>query len=76
MRWRPTVTSNDVIMHSAKGSHWKNHKYLKVVDGRYIYPESAGAEMRRRHTQETEKRIDFYEHLEAEQKRKKQALIM
>lgn len=46
-------------MHSAKGSHWKNHKYIKVVDGRYIYPESAGAEMRRRHTKETEKRIDF-----------------
>lgn len=73
MRWRPTVTSNDVIMHSAKGSHWKNHKYIKVVDGRYIYPESAGAEMRRRHTRETEERIDIYERLEAEQKRKKQA---
>lgn len=26
------------LMHSAKGTTWKNHKYLKKVDGRYIYP--------------------------------------
>lgn len=26
------------LMHSAKGTTWKNHKYLKKVNGRYIYP--------------------------------------
>lgn len=27
------------LQHSAKGSHWKNHKYVRVENGRYIYPE-------------------------------------
>lgn len=25
------------LMHSPKGTTWKNHKYIKKVDGRYIY---------------------------------------
>lgn len=29
-----------VIAHSAKGSTWVNHKYIKILNGRYIYPES------------------------------------
>ncbi len=38
--WKPTVTSDDVLMHSAKGTRWANHKYTDIVNGRYIYPES------------------------------------
>jgi len=25
------------LVHSAKGSSWKKHKYIKIVDGRYYY---------------------------------------
>lgn len=28
-----------VLSHSAEGSTWKNHKYIKRVDGTYYYPE-------------------------------------
>ena len=27
-----------VLIHSAKGSTWKHHKYVKKVDGTYYYP--------------------------------------
>ena len=27
----------DDLVHSAKGTTWKDHKYIKKVDGRYIY---------------------------------------
>lgn len=27
-----------VIAHSAKGSTWKKHKYVKVIEGVYFYP--------------------------------------
>ena len=27
------------IAHSAKGSTWKNHKYIAIADGNYIYPD-------------------------------------
>lgn len=27
------------LEHSAKGSHWKEHKYVKIIDGVYYYPE-------------------------------------
>lgn len=32
------LVSPDELRHSAKGSHWKEHKYLKVVNGIYTYP--------------------------------------
>lgn len=66
MRWRPTVTSNDVIMHSAKGSHWKNHKYIKVVDGKYIYPETMGPGLRRLASDTAAERIDEEQRRERE----------
>lgn len=28
------------IQHSAKGSTWENHKYIKRIDGTYYYPDS------------------------------------
>lgn len=28
-----------VIVHSAKGSEWEKHKYIKAVDGKYYYPD-------------------------------------
>lgn len=27
-----------LIIHSAKGSTWKDHKYIKKIDGTYYYP--------------------------------------
>ena len=32
------------LQHSAKGSHWqkKNHKYIAIENGRYIYPDVVG----------------------------------
>ena len=32
--------SKDYIEHSAKGSEWEKHKYVKVEDGKYYYPDS------------------------------------
>lgn len=28
-----------VISHSAKGSTWKDHKYIKIINGLYFYPD-------------------------------------
>lgn len=28
------------LLHSAKGSTWENHKYIKRLDGTYYYPDS------------------------------------
>lgn len=43
--WRPTVSSDEIwhsaICHSAKGTTWKNHKYLKKIGDAYIYAKSA-----------------------------------
>lgn len=33
------------LIHSAKGSTWKKHKYIRIVDGRYIYPKKQIEEM-------------------------------
>lgn len=30
--------TNRILVHSAKGSEWENHKYLKKIDGNYYYP--------------------------------------
>lgn len=30
----------ELVRHSAKGSVWKKHKYLKKIDGTYYYPDS------------------------------------
>lgn len=39
MLWQPSNTSEDVLMHYAKGSRAKKHKYIAIKNGRYIYPE-------------------------------------
>lgn len=31
---------NIVLLHSAKGSTWENHKYIKRINGTYYYPDS------------------------------------
>ena len=33
------LISSDELRHSAKGSQWKDHKYVKKENGRYYYPE-------------------------------------
>ena len=38
--WKPSITSEEVLMHSAKGSHWRKHKYVKIENGRYVYKDS------------------------------------
>lgn len=35
--------SGDELLHSFKGSVWKNHKYIKKEDGRYFYPKESAA---------------------------------
>lgn len=32
--------NSSVLAHSAKGSEWENHKYLKRIDGTYYYPDN------------------------------------
>lgn len=34
------LTSGQHLEHSAKGSTWENHKYIKRIDGTYYYPDS------------------------------------
>lgn len=31
-----------IVVHSAKGSEWEEHKYVKKVDGNYYYPNGYG----------------------------------
>lgn len=31
------------LYHSAKGTTWKNHKYIAIKNGRYIYPSTSAA---------------------------------
>lgn len=44
--WRPTISSDEIwhsaLSHSAKGSHWKDHKYIRIENGRYIYDSNEG----------------------------------
>lgn len=35
----PQNDFRDYLEHSAKGKKWKNHKYIEIRNGRYIYPE-------------------------------------
>lgn len=36
------VTTRDELMHSAKGSTWKDHKYIKKIGDKYIYATTKG----------------------------------
>lgn len=54
------------LMHSAKGSTWEDHKYIKRIDGTYYYPDSYEGG---RHLPEGEKSDSDKE--EAEEKREK-----
>lgn len=44
--WRPTIPSDEIwhsaLSHSAKGTHWKNHKYIRIENDRYIYDSNKG----------------------------------
>lgn len=37
--WKPTP-SGDALMHYAKGQRAKNHKYITIKNGRYVYADS------------------------------------
>lgn len=34
------ISSGKILQHSAKGSTWEEHKYIKKVDGTYYYPDN------------------------------------
>lgn len=36
--FRNFIGSNRILVHSAKGSTWDDHKYVKKIDGVYYYP--------------------------------------
>lgn len=38
-----TMSNTTYIVHSSKGQTWKDHKYLRIENGRYIYPTTAPA---------------------------------
>lgn len=38
--YRDIRIRSQFLQHSSKGSSWKNHKYIKRVDGTYYYPDS------------------------------------
>lgn len=38
-RFQPILTQSGLVLaHSAKGSSWEDHKYIKRIDGTYYYP--------------------------------------
>lgn len=37
------VIGGDHLEHSPKGTTWKDHKYIKKVNGRYVYPAAKSA---------------------------------
>ena len=39
--WKPSMTYTDVLYHSAKGTTWKEHKYIKKIGNTYIYAKKA-----------------------------------
>lgn len=41
--WLVKPPIKDYLSHSAKGSEWKNHKYIQKKDGTYIYPSKSGS---------------------------------
>lgn len=36
--FRDFIGTHAILVHSAKGSEWENHKYVTKVDGDYYYP--------------------------------------
>lgn len=36
--FRDFIGTHTILIHSAKGSEWENHKYVTKVDGDYYYP--------------------------------------
>lgn len=36
--FRNFIGKNQILVHSAKGSTWEDHKYVKKIDGVYYYP--------------------------------------
>lgn len=58
------LVSPNELSHSAKGSHWKEHKYLKVVNGIYTYPKRKKEKYLAR--KEAAENIDEYSRLASE----------
>lgn len=48
-----------IISHSAKGSEWEDHKYIKKIDGNYYYPDNyqGGRHLDDKQKENEEKRI-------------------
>lgn len=40
IRSKPIFIASQHIEHSAKGSTWEDHKYIKRIDGTYYYPDN------------------------------------
>ena len=59
--WKPSTTSEDVLMHSDKGTSWKNHKYIKKIGNVYIYAKTAA-----KHHKESEKYHKKYKEAQKE----------
>lgn len=63
---------NCLLIHSAKGSEWEKHKYIKRIDGTYYYPDSyAGgrhlSDAQKSDTDdETKKKADEFEKFKAD----------
>lgn len=53
------------LVHSAKGSEWEEHKYIKRVDGNYYYPDSYDGG---RHISDLRKVQEIDNHLKSESK--------
>ena len=37
----PENDYRNYLEHSSKGQRWKKHKYLAIINGRYIYPDTS-----------------------------------
>lgn len=59
--WKPTISSDEIyhscLAHSAKGSTWKNHKYIKKIGDAYIYAKAA--KKAKKKAKEADERFDY-----------------
>lgn len=57
--WKPSITYTDVLQHSAKGTTWKDHKYIKKIGDTYIYAKKAA--IAERNSKNARKDFEKYE---------------
>lgn len=54
--WKATINKSE-LEHSEKGSSWKNHKYIAIKNGHYIYDTPSGSNKESKETSQAIKNV-------------------